>query len=113
MSRVRLTLIVGREDEREVFVVGALNTEYLNQMPIEDGQEHIHRLKETWTGEPDAYEWREVDCLVDYEPLEAAFTRRTVIAEVSNQDDAPASDVYYRLDPATGRRTGDTARPDA
>lgn len=83
MTKVRLVLLVGREDgDRDVFVIGAFNHEYLMQMPIEDGERVIREMKEKWTGEPEAYEWREVECLVPYEPLEAAFTPTVVEAEV-------------------------------
>ena len=82
--KVRLRLLVGREDgDRDVFVIGALNHEYLMQMPIEDGDRVVKAMKETWTGEPEAYEWREVDCLVPLVPLERAFEPQTVHAEIA------------------------------
>jgi len=62
MSYDTLLVIVGAErgENPAPFIVGAFNEEYLNQLPLEDAEIQIARLKETWTGEAQAYYWREV-----------------------------------------------------
>jgi len=70
-----LLIIVGREkDERAIpFVIGGFNNEYIAQLDFEEGEKYIKTLKETWTGEPDIYDWREVKIRLDIEVLQELF----------------------------------------
>jgi hypothetical protein len=71
-----LLLIVGREkheDGAPAFVIGALNEEYLAQLPLEDCDAQIRRIQETWTGDPSSYEWRTARLGVDQEELDELF----------------------------------------
>lgn len=85
-QKERLTLIVGREQLDEfsppAFIVGALNTEFLNQLPEEDAVDQIESIKRTWTVEPEAYHWREIECDVSLDKLEEAFRTPLIEAEL-------------------------------
>lgn len=72
-----LLVIAGCEKDEEAipFIIGAFNEEYINQIPIEDSDEMIASLKEKWTMEPSAYEWREIRVLVPADALDRAFDR--------------------------------------
>lgn len=93
MSDTRLLLIVGREkDERGLpFIVGAFNEEYLNQLPVEDAEEKIAELKQTWTGDPDDYDWREARIRIQDGHLMPMFSTPELRGELeaSNQDTKP------------------------
>ena len=75
MKYESLLLIVGREadDQAEPFIVGAFNNEYMNQIPLEEGEKMINALKETWTGDRFAYEWREAVVIVPMDDLSEMF----------------------------------------
>jgi len=85
-SSGRLLVIVGSEkyqyedDEYlgEPFVIGAFNNEYMNQIDFEDGERIIRELKEKWTMDPDAYEWREILVDVSWGDLSDLFGRKVV-----------------------------------
>ena len=71
-----LLIIVGCEKDPNTtpFIIGGFNNEFMAQLPEEDAEKQIKALKETWTGEPNMYEWREVKLRLDTEELKDLFT---------------------------------------
>lgn len=87
-ERVTLLVFAGcsREDDETPFMVGAFNEEYLNQLPLEDAEEQIARMKETWTFDPEQYDWREIRVSIPVDALDAAFDRVEVDGRVDPAD---------------------------
>lgn len=83
-----LLVIVGclKESDESPFIVGAFNEEYLNQLPSEDSEEQIQRLKDTWTMEASAYEWRELRVWVADVHIDALFDMPMVLGEILGPD---------------------------
>lgn len=66
---IRLLVIVAKERDTaaSAHVIGAFNDDFMTDLPLEDAEEQIERLKQTWTGEPGAYEFREVTITADFD----------------------------------------------
>jgi len=74
MSEVLLIIVGCEKDERAIpFIIGGFNFEFMAQLPQEDTEKQIKTLKETWTGEPSMYDWREVKLRLDTEELKNLF----------------------------------------
>lgn len=67
--RIRLLAIVAKERDTaaSAHVLGAFNDDFMADLPLEDAEEQIERLKQTWTGEPSAYEFREITIAADFD----------------------------------------------
>lgn len=79
-----LLVIVGclKDSDETPFIIGAFNEEYLNQVPIEDADDYIGKLKQTWTMDEAEYDWRELRVWVADDHIDGLFDTPMVIAEV-------------------------------
>lgn len=75
-----------KDSDETPFIVGAFNEEYVNQLPLEDADEQILALREKWTMDSAAYDWRELRVWVANDHIDALFDTPTVIAEILGDD---------------------------
>lgn len=68
MSSIRLLVIVAKEGHPSALahVIGAFNDDFMADLPLEDAEAQIEHLKRTWTGDPQAYDFREIVITADY-----------------------------------------------
>ena len=85
-ERETLLVIAGcaRDTEESPFIVGAFNEEYLNQLPLEDAEEMVLKLKKVWTFDPAEYDWREIRVSIPTDAVDRAFDRVEIQGEVED-----------------------------
>lgn len=78
-------MIVAKErDPRSVaYVLGAFNDDFMSDLPLEDFEKQIDELKRTWTGEPEAYDYREAIVTFDFD-LDALFVEAEIEGRVES-----------------------------
>lgn len=74
-THIRLLCIAARERHEEGLphVLGAFNESFLNELPLEDYEDQILTLKETWCGDPSDYEFREFTVVVPEADIDSLF----------------------------------------
>lgn len=84
---VLLVLAMQEKDERaSPLVIGAFNEELMYSLPQEDYDKQINKLKETWTMDPNDYDWRELRVAVPVDALKKLFQPTPLVAKILEEE---------------------------